>query len=99
MLENFQLAAIVKTGGEIRLFRIPLHQELQNTLAEGWEKQYGEFVSNVEEVDFNAGYNPEKHERFRLIEYELPEWLRGESSLTIQKLDAISTHENFIDSI
>lgn len=36
MLNNFQLATIVKTGGELRLLRIPLHQELQTTLAERW---------------------------------------------------------------
>lgn len=50
-------------------------------------------------MDFDPGYNPEKHERFRLNEYELPEWIRSESSLTIQNLDAISTNGHFIDSI
>src|SRR5689334_11069751 len=99
MLDNFQLAAIVKTGGELRLFRIPLHQELQATLADRWEEQYAEFLDNITEVNFDAGYNPEKDERFRLNEYELPQWLRNESSLTIQDLDAISTNYQFIDSI
>jgi len=99
MLENFQLAAIVKTGGEMRLLRIPLHQELQNTLAERWRDQYAEFLGNTTEVDFDAGYNPEKDERFRLNDYQLPEWLRKENSLTIQNLDAISTNDQLIDSI
>lgn len=99
MLENFQLTAIVKTGGVMRLFRIPLHQELQTTLAARWGEQYAGFLDNTTEVDFDAGYNPEKDERFRLNEYELPEWLRKESSLTIQNLDAVSTNVHFIDSI
>jgi hypothetical protein len=99
MLENFQLAAIVKTGQEIRLLQIPLHQDLQNTLAERWTEQYAEFLGNTTEVDFDAGYNPEKDERFRLNDYQLPEWLRKENSLTIQDLDAISTNDQFIDSI
>lgn len=99
MLENFQLAAIVKTGGVMRLFRIPLHQELQTTLAARWGEQYAGFLDNTTEVDFDAGYNPEKDERFRLNEYELPGWLRSESSLTIQNLDAVSTNNHFIDSI
>jgi hypothetical protein len=99
MLENFQLAAIVKTGGEMRLLRIPLHQELQTTLAERWGEQCADFLSDIHEVGFDAGYNPEKHERFRLNDYELPEWLRDESSLTIQNLDAISTNDQFIESI
>lgn len=34
MLENFQLTAIIKQGAETRLLRIPLHQALQDTLAE-----------------------------------------------------------------
>lgn len=99
MLENFQLAAIVKTGGVMRLFRIPLHQELQTTLAARWGEQYAGFLDNTTEVDFDAGYNPEKDERFRLNEYELPEWLRKESSLTVQNLDAVSTNVHFIDFI
>lgn len=99
MLENFQLAAIVKTGQEMRLLQIPLHQDLQNTLAERWTEQYAEFLGNTTEVDFDAGYNPEKDERFRLNNYQLPEWLRKEHSLTIQNLDAISTNDQFIDSI
>ncbi len=99
MLENFQLAAIVKTGQEMQLLQIPLHQDLQNTLAERWTKQYAEFLDNTTEVDFDAGYSPEKDERFRLNDYQLPEWLRNETSLSIQNLDAISTNEQFIDSI
>jgi hypothetical protein len=99
MLENFQLAAIVKAGGEIRLLRIPLHQELQTTLAERWIEQYSEFLSDITEVNFDAGYTPEDHELCRLEGYELPDWLRDESSLTIQNLDAVSTNEHLIDSI
>lgn len=99
MLKNLQLAAIVKTGVEMRLLRIPLHQGLQNTLVDRWGEQYAEFLNGTTEVIFDAGYNPESHERFRLDKYELPEWLRGESSLTIQNLDAISTDDHFADSI
>lgn len=99
MLENFQLAAIVKTGQEMRLLQVPLHQDLQNTLAERWTVQYAEFLGNITEVDFDAGYNPEKDERFRLNDYQLPEWLRNENSLSIQNLDATSTNDQFIDSI
>jgi hypothetical protein len=33
MLENFQLAAIVKQGSQTRLLRIPMHQALQDELA------------------------------------------------------------------
>lgn len=99
MLENFQLAAIVKTSGHMRVLRIPLHQALQVTLAESWAAQYSAFFDNINEVEFDAGYNPEEHERFRLDEYEVPDWLSGESSLTVPNLDSISAHENFISSI
>lgn len=99
MLENFQLAAIVKKSGQPRLFQIPLHQELQEALAESWDEQYQSFTNNVHEIDFDAGYNPEDHERFRLENYDLPVWLENENSQSVGTLDSISQHEDAIDSI
>lgn len=99
MLENFQLAVIAKKSGQTRLFHIPLHQGLQATLAESWGEQYGSFVNDIQEINFDAGYNPEDHERFRLDAYTLPDWLRDESSQTVATLDSISQHEDVIDSI
>ncbi|MBU1425219.1 MAG: DUF4868 domain-containing protein [Gammaproteobacteria bacterium] len=99
MLENFQLAVIAKRSGQIRLFQIPLHQDLQVMLAESWGEQYQSFAGNVQEVDFDAGYNPEDHERFALHGYELPVWLENENSQTVAMLDPISQHEDVIESI
>lgn len=99
MLENFQLAVIAKRNGQIRLFQIPLHQDLQDALAESWDEQYQSFADNVQEVDFDAGYNPEDHERFALNGYALPVWLENESSQTVATLDSVSQHEDVIDSI
>lgn len=99
MLENFQLAVIAKRSGQTRLFQIPLHQGLQGTLAESWEAQYASFVNNIQEIDFDAGYNPEDHERFRLDAYELPAWLQAENSQSVATLDSISQHEDIIDFI
>jgi hypothetical protein len=99
MLDNFQLAAIVKKGGQTQLYQIPLHQALQNTLAENWEGQYEAFVNNTPEIVFDAGYNPAEHERFRLEEYVLPDWLRSENSQTAQDLDSISDHEDHIEFV
>ena len=36
MLDNFQLAAIVKERVATRLLSVPLHQDLQTNLAETW---------------------------------------------------------------
>jgi hypothetical protein len=99
MLENFQLAVIAKRSGQTRLYQIPLHQGLQETLAESWGEQYESFVNNIQEIDFDAGYNPEDHERFRLDAYELPAWLLNENSQTVATLDSISQHEDVIDFI
>lgn len=99
MLKNFQLAAIVKTGGKMGLLMIPLHQALQTTLAQSWYVQYEAFIGGIQEINFDAGYMPEEHERFRLNNYELPEWLEGESSLTAGNLDSITAHDEYIDSI
>lgn len=99
MLRNFQLAAITKKSSLIRLFRIPIRQQLQITLAENWQRQYTTFAQNIQEINFNACYFPENHERFCLSNYELPNWLRYENSQTISNIDAISDNENFVDSI
>lgn len=99
MLKNFQLTAIVKAESAIRLLRIPLHQGLQQTLAESWGEQYGAFIDEVQEINFNAGYHPEEHERFRLLSYALPEWLARENSRTTPDLEAISKNDELVDSI
>lgn len=99
MLENFQLAAIVRQGGETALLRIPLHQALQDTLAQAWHEQYEAFVDDVQEIDFNAGYQPEEHERFRLENYELPEWLAEEDSQSVADLDEITNDDGLLDAI
>lgn len=99
MLENFQLAAIVREGGALRLLRIPLHQDLQRALVEEWESQHDAFVGGAQEIDFNAGYQPEDHERFRLSDYRLPDWLVDEFSQTVLDVDAITNNEEVFDSI
>jgi hypothetical protein len=98
MLENFQLAAIIRRGGETRLLRIPLHQGLQDTLATSWQEQYDAFVADMEEIDFNAGYQPEEHERFHLQNYELPDWLAGEDSQSVPVLDAITNDDALLNA-
>ncbi len=98
MLENFQLAAIIRQGGTTRLLRIPLHQGLQDTLSESWEEQYAAFVEDMAEIGFNAGYQPEEHERFRLQDYELPAWLAGEDSQSVPALDAITNDDALLDA-
>ena len=98
MLENFQLAAIVKQGSRIRLLRIPLHRALQDELAASWSAQYEAFVNDVDEIDFNAGYQPEAHERFRLQGYELPDWLAEETSHSVADLDAVTADDALLES-
>lgn len=98
MLENFQLAAIVKQGSQTRLLRIPMHQALQDELATSWDAQYEAFVDDIDEIEFNAGYQPEAHERFILPDFELPEWLATENSQSIADLDAITNDDALLDT-
>jgi hypothetical protein len=98
MFEDFQLAAIIKQGGSTRLLRIPLHQVLQNTLAESWQGQYEAFINEIDEIDFNAGYQPENHERFRLEDYALPDFLAGEDRQSVPELDAITMDDALLDA-
>ncbi len=93
MLKNFHLAAIVKDRTETCLLQIPLSGELQDSLAESWQSQYDEFIREIDEIEFNAGYQPEEHERFCLSNYKLPDWLENEDSLSILNLDALGDDE------
>lgn len=56
MLENFQLAAIVKEGAQIKVLQIPMHRALQKTLSTTWQGQLDVFLHGVQEIGFNAGY-------------------------------------------
>ncbi len=99
MLENFQLGAIVKEGSQTRLLRIPMSQALQQSLAVSWEQQYYAFVDDIQEIEFDAGYQPEDHERFSLQDYALPDWLAEETSHTVSDHSAMRNTEALVDSI
>ena len=99
MLENFQLTAIVRQHGDMRLLKIPLHQDLQQSLAETWQAQLDAFTEDVQEINFNAGYQPEEHELFCLEDFELPGWMGDETSQSADDLDPITAHEDLLDSI
>ena len=98
MLKNFQLTVIVKQGNITRLLRVPLHKMLQDTLAQNWQDQYDNFVHDVLEIDFDAGYTPEQHERFCLLNYELPYWLAEEDSQSVADLDDITNDDAMLDA-
>jgi len=99
MLRDFQLAALVKTGEQWLLLRIPMHQHLQNSLASSWQKQYEAFTADTKEIAFNAGYTAEEDERFRVKDYALPDWLQAGGGGKLRNLGSIKEHENLIESI
>lgn len=100
MLENFHLSAIVKRRREEScLMHIPLRKDLQNELAESWTGQLDGFLNGIEVVEFHPGYNPERHERFRIPDYELPVWLQGETSLTVTQLERVDNNLASVNSI
>ena len=99
MLDNFQLAAIVKQGAQLRLHQIPMRQALQQRLATTWAAQFVAFSDDAQEIAFNSGYQPEEHERFALRDFVPPEWLAGKTSGTIADLGPIHQDEAFIASI
>lgn len=98
MLADFQLAALVKTGERRLLLGIPLHQQLQDSLAANWKLQHDAFTAGVQEIAFDAGYTPEAHERFRVSGYELPEWLQAGARGRVHNLESINDHEHLIES-
>ena len=99
MFEDFQLAVIIKEESQMHLLRVPMHQTLQDRLAESWHDQYDTFVQDIQEIEFDVGYKPEEDERFCLSNYQLPDWLAGEDGRTTADLDAINSNDTLIDSI
>lgn len=99
MLKDFQLAVLVNRGQKWRLLQIPMHQKLQTTLSAIWDQQYAGFTSDIKEINFDPGYTPEEHERFRVRNYRLPECLQVGVGGQVHKLDSIKENENLIDSI
>ena len=98
MLENFHLAAIVRTGLQPQVLRVPLTSTLQNRLATDWNSQHETFIDRIEEIDFDAGYKPEKHERFRILDYEPPEWLTNLDSLNISDQDTVTANDSMLNA-
>ena len=99
MLINFHLAAIVPKKTQIDLLQIPLSDELQGRFAENWQSQYDTFFDEIQEINFDPGYKPEDHERFCVLDYELPEWLAKETSIDASSLDKIDKSERQMDRI
>jgi len=99
MLENLQLAAIVREGSTFQLLRIPLHQTLQEQLEESWGNQLEQFTAGMQEIPFDPGYSPEDHEQFCIEDYDPPEWLADESSVTAANLDPISSDDELLHSV
>lgn len=99
MLNNFQLAAIVKQSTHLQLQRIPMHQALQKALAATWEAQLDAFLDETKEIPFDVGYQPERHERFVLLDFDPPAWLASEASTTIAELEALRKDDALISAI
>ena len=94
MFKDFELAAIITKGTQKELRYIPLEKKLKDSIKKEWESQYNKFSKGVvEEVDFDPGYKPEKHELFCLREYELPNWLAKEDSASIRDFNPIRNNE------
>lgn len=94
MFKVCELAAIIGKGTQKELRYILLSQDLLGSIKKEWESQYNSFFKEVvEEVNFDPGYKPGKHELFCLREYELPNWLAEEDSASIKDFNPIGNNE------
>jgi hypothetical protein len=64
-----------------------------------WEEQLQDFHDEIDEVDFDPGYIAERHERYRLNEFDLPEGVLGEDSTTIRNLEPIDVNGDYAGRI
>lgn len=99
MLENFQLAAVIKQPHTPQIVRIPLHQALQTDLGVTWASQYEQLTHDKTLIPFTAGYTPEESDVFYLDDYTPPEWCRMLTSTTVHRLDALPNDNNTLEQI
>ena len=93
MFNEFQLAAIISKKNQSELLQIPLAPELRASLSDEWKSQYDTFVTEIEEIIFEPGFQPGSDERFRILGYELPDWLATEDCTSIPDLEEVRNNE------
>ena len=96
MIENFHLAAILKSRTQIRVLRIPLHRQLQEDLSERWYQQHEDFSIDTHNIAFDPGYTPGDDEVFRIPDYNPPSWLADHNSNSIADIDNVSANDILI---
>lgn len=96
MIENFHLAAILKSRTQIRVLRIPLHRQLQEDLSERWYQQHEDFSTDTHNIAFDPGYTPGDDEVFRIPDYNPPSWLADHNSNSIADIDNVSANDILI---
>lgn len=84
----FHLFAIVKIATKRHLESVPIHRDLQESLALDWKGQLQDFVREITEIPFDVGYTPGDSERFVLHDFDLPDWI-----VPVIESDAIEIHE------
>lgn len=99
MFSDFQLAAIVVEKSKSKIYRIPLHQELQDQIKLDWWYQYNEFTHLFEKVRFHAGYSVDDDEVFYINDFSLPAYLAKESTHSIALLEPIGANDDLLLSI
>ncbi len=65
------LFAIIETGGEETIYRIPLSQEVQNEINTQFEQLSVNFFAEQNIIDFNGSYNPDEDELFEIRNYPM----------------------------
>ncbi len=55
-----------------------------------WNQQLLDFIRDMDAIEFDAGYKPEGHERFKLDDFELPIGLAGENSNSVINLPSLA---------
>jgi len=58
-----------------------------------------DFIKEMDAIDFDAGYTPEGHERFKLDDFELPKGLDGENSNSVTNLPPLAEKDAGRDAL
>lgn len=99
MTKDFHLVAVIRKGNRSVLYRIPLHESLQEGLKENWNAEYEFFIHEYEETDYRAGQRLKRKQCFRFVDFDFPLWIADYNSQSAAEIPAIDKNDETYRSI
>ena len=89
MIMEMNLVAIIRNRKRTDLLRISLPSSMMEILKQTWSIKYEDFSSQLNQVDFEPDYKLKRNQCYRMVDFELPDWMSELTSQTVMSMDEI----------